>query len=136
MERDGFFKVNTELLGEKVGKTDDWLTSLNLVSDVPENINPLRVLPVRIPLKIFADVGTYSQAWKDNPATGRFVFDAGIQFSLLRSLLNIYVPVLYSKVYRDYYKSTIAQHRFLKTIAFSFNLSQLQAKKLVPVLPF
>jgi hypothetical protein len=136
MERDGFFKVNTDLLGDKVGKTDDWLTSLNLVSDVPENINPLRVLPFRVPLKIFADVGTYSQAWKDNPATGRFVFDAGIQFSILHSILNIYVPLLYSKVYRDYYKSTITQKRFLKTIAFNIDLSQLQARKIVNALPF
>lgn len=136
MERDGFFKVNTDLLGNKVGKTDDWLTSINLVSDVPDNINPLRVLPVRVPLKVFADVGTYSQAWKDNSASGRFLFDAGIQFSLFRSILNIYIPVLYSKVYRDYYKSTIPQHRFLKTLAFNIDLSQLQPKKIVPLFPF
>lgn len=135
MERDGFFKVNTDLLGEKVGKTDDWLTSLNLVTDVPDNINPLRVLPFKVPLKVFADIGTYAEAWKDNPATGRFVYDAGIQFSIFRSIINIYVPVLYSKVYKDYYKSTISQNRFLKTISFNIDLSQLQAKKVFPLFP-
>ncbi len=136
MERDGFFKVNTDLLGEKVGKTDDWLTSINLVTDIPDNINPLIVLPVKIPFKIFADIGTYSEAWKDNPATGRFIYDAGIQFSLIRSIVNIYIPVLYSKVYKDYYKSTITQHRFLRTISFNIDLSQLQANKLLSNLPF
>src|SRR5207253_5957421 len=63
MERDGFFKVNTALLGNKVGKTDDWLMSANMSSDLPDNINPLSILPVKIPLKIFADVGTYAEAW-------------------------------------------------------------------------
>ncbi len=136
MERDGFFKVNTDLLGAKVGKTDDWLISLNLVTDLPDNVNPLRVLPVKIPFKIFADVGTYSEAWKDNPASGRFIYDAGIQLSFIRSILNIYIPVLYSKVYKDYYKSTITQKRFLRTISFNIDLSQLQANKLLSNIPF
>jgi hypothetical protein len=135
MERDGFFKVNTDLLGEKVGKTDDWLMSLNLVSSLPDKVNPLSVLPFRIPLKLFADVGTYSGAWKDNPATGRFLYDAGLQVSLIKSLVNIYIPVLYSKVYSNYYKSTITEHRFLRTIAFNIDLSQLQVRKMLPDLP-
>ncbi len=136
MERDGFFKVNTDLLGAKVGKTDDWLTSINLVTDLPDNVNPLRVLPIKIPFKIFADIGSYSEAWKENPATGRFIYDAGIQLSFIRSILNIYIPVLFSKVYKDYYKSTITQNRFLRTISFNIDLSQLQAKKLLNNIPF
>jgi len=135
MERDGFFKVNTNLLGNKVGKTDDWLMSLNLVTDVPDNINPLKVLPVKIPFKLFADVGTYSEAWTDNPPTGRFLYDAGIQVSLLNSLVNIYIPVLYSKVYSNYYKSTITESRFLKTISFNIDLSQFQLKKVLADIP-
>jgi V8-like Glu-specific endopeptidase len=136
MERDGFFKVNTDLFNNKVGKTDDWLTSINLVADLPDNVNPLRVLPVKIPFKIFADVGTYSEAWKNNPATGRFIYDAGIQLSFIRRMVNIYIPVLYSKVYKDYYKTTITQNRFLKTLSFNIDLSQLQAKKLLGNIPF
>ncbi len=136
MERDGFFKVNTDLFNNKVGKTDDWLVSLNLITDVPDNVNPLRVLPVKIPFKIFADIGTYSEAWKDNPASGRFIYDAGIQLSFIKSVVNIYIPVLYSKVYKDYYKSTITQNRFLRTISFNLDLSQLHAKKLLSNIPF
>jgi hypothetical protein len=135
MERDGFFKVNTNLLGEKVGKTDDWLMSVNLVSSLPDKVNPLSVLPFRIPFKVFADIGTYSEAWKDNPATGRFLYDAGIQLSLINSIVNIYVPILYSKVYSDYYKSTITENRFLRTISFNIDLSQLQVRKILPDLP-
>jgi hypothetical protein len=135
MERDGFFKVNTNRLSEKVGKTDNWLSSLNLVSDIPDNINPLKVLPVKIPVKIFADFGTYSEAWRDNPATGRFIFDAGFQFSLLGSVINIYVPLLFSRVYSNYYKSTLSENRFARTLSFNIDLSQLQLKKLFGDIP-
>jgi hypothetical protein len=135
MERDGFFKVNTALLGNKVGKTDDWLMSLNLSSDLPDNINPLSILPIKIPLKIFADVGTYAEAWKENPASGRFIYDAGIQIPLFHSLIDIYIPLVYSKVYRNYYKSTITEKRFLKTIAFTINISKLKVQDIVKDIP-
>lgn len=136
MERDGFFKVNTELLSDKVGKTDDWLMAMNFSTGLPEKINPLSILPIKIPLKIFADVGTYAEAWKNNPASGRFVYDAGLQISLFESLLEIYVPVLYSKVYKDYYKSTISEKRFLKTITFNVNLNKISIREFVKEVPF
>ncbi|MDQ6813148.1 MAG: hypothetical protein M3040_05395, partial [Bacteroidota bacterium] len=135
MERDGFFKVNTQLLGNKVGKTDDWLMSANLSSDLPDKINPLSILPIKIPLKIFVDVGTYAEAWKDNPASGRFIYDAGIQIPLFHQLVDIYIPVLYSKVYSNYYKSTITEKRFLKTIAFTINISQLKVHDILKDIP-
>lgn len=135
IERDGFFKVNTELLSDKVGKTDDWLMALNLSSGLPDKINPFSVLPFDIPLKVFADIGTYAEAWKENPATGRFVYDAGIQLSLFGSLIDVYVPIIYSKVYSNYYKSTITEKRFLKTISFTINIDKLQIKELFKTLP-
>ncbi len=131
MQRDGFFKVRTDLLSNKIGKTDDWLMSLNLVTDFPEKINPLSVLPFNIPLKVFADIGTYAEAWKINPASGRFLYDAGLQVSLFGSLVNVYLPILYSKVYRNYFKSTLTEKRFQKNIAFSINIQKLQQNKLL-----
>ena len=136
MERDGFFKVNTDLLSNKVGKTDNWLMSINLTSDLPDNLNPLSILPVKIPLKIFADAGTYAEAWKENAASGRFVYDAGIQVALFKSFVNIYIPIIYSAVYSNYYKSTITEKRFLKTISFNINLQYLTIQNLFKEIPF
>ncbi|HSU50106.1 MAG TPA: hypothetical protein VLJ41_05935, partial [Segetibacter sp.] len=135
MERDGFFKVNTSLLSNKIGKTDDWLISANLSSGLPNNINPLSILPIKIPLKIFADIGTYAEAWKENPASGRFIYDAGIQIPILHSLIDIYKPLIYSKVYSNYYKSTITEKRFLKTIAFTININKLSPQQIFKELP-
>ncbi len=136
MERDGFFKVRTDLLSSKIGKTDNWLSAINFTTTIPKQINPLDLLPFKIPLKIFADVGTYAEAWKKNSATGRFIFDAGIQLSLFNNILNIYVPLLYSKVYNDYFKSTITEKRFIKNISFSIDLQNLTINKLFPQIPF
>lgn len=138
MQRDGFFKVRTDLLSSKIGKTDNWLAAVNFTTDVPKKINPLQVLPIKIPLKIFADVGTYAEAWQkiNNTGTGKFIYDAGLQLSLLRNTINIYIPLLYSKVYKDYFKSTITEKRFWRNISFSLDLQNISFRKLAPQIPF
>ena len=136
MIRDGAFKVRTDLLSNKIGKTDDWLTAANFTSSIPKQINPLELLPFKIPVKLFADIGTYAEAWKKDAPTGRFLFDAGLQVSVLKNIVNIYVPLLYSKVYSDYFKSTIIEKRFIKTISFSIDVQNISLKKLLPQIAF
>jgi hypothetical protein len=130
MIRDGAFKVRTDLLGQKVGKTDNWLAAVNAVMDVPDRFNILNALPVKIPLKIFADVGTYAEAWDEDNQDARILFDAGLQFSFLKNTINLYVPLLYSKVYRDYFKSTPGNN-FFQRISFSIDIHLLNKKKLI-----
>ncbi|MBK9569039.1 MAG: M1 family metallopeptidase [Chitinophagaceae bacterium] len=131
MVRDGAFKVRTDLLADKVAKTDDWLMAANFSTTIPDAINPLSLLPFKIPLKIFADIGTYAESWKQNAETDRFLFDAGLQLSLMKETINIYVPLLYSSVYRDYLQSTIEKkERLWKKISFSIDLSNFSFRKL------
>lgn len=136
MIRDGGFKVRTDYLSNKIGKSDDWLAALNFTTTIPKAINPLAVLPFKLPIKAFFDIGTYAGAWKKNAPTGRFIYDAGLQLSLFKNVLNIYVPILYSKEYKDYFKSTIVEKRFVKNIAFSIDLQHINLKRWVPQIPF
>lgn len=130
MIRDGGFKVRTDMLNQKVGKTDDWLAAVNLSTDFPKKLNPLEVLPVKIPLKLFLDIGTYAESWKNDAPTGKFIYDAGLQISLFKNLANIYIPILYSKVYADYFKSTIPKNkRFLQNISFSIDIQNFRFNK-------
>lgn len=130
MMRDGGFKVRTDLLADKVGKTDDWLIAANFSSSIPSNINPLNLLPIKIPLKIFADIGTYSDAWKPNTGLDRFIFDAGLQIPLFKETINIYIPLLYSNIYKDYFRSTLEKkNRWLHITSFSINISNLNFSK-------
>ncbi len=136
MNRDGFFKVRTDLLSSKVGKTDNWLAAANFTTDVPKAINILQILPIKIPLKAFVDVGTYAESWQKNAETGKFIYDAGLQVSFFKDILQVYIPILYSKVYRDYFKSTITEKRFVKNISFSIDIQNFSLKKLAPQLTF
>lgn len=136
MMRDGGFKVRTDLLASKIGKTDDWLMAINFASDIPDEINILKVLPVNIPLKVYIDIGTYADAWKTNAGGSRVLYNAGLQLSFLKNTINVYVPLLYSKVYRDYFESTIPEKRFLKNIAFSIDIQNLSLKKFDRRMPF
>lgn len=136
MNRDGFFKVRTDLLSSKTGKTDNWLIAANFTTDIPKSINILQVLPVKIPLKAFLDVGTYAESWQKNAATGRFIYDAGLQLSFFKDVVQVYIPLLYSKVYRDYFKSTITEKRFLKNISFSIDIQNFRLKKILPQIAF
>ena len=124
MMRDGGFKVRTDLLSNKTGKTDDWLGALNLTASIHK----------KIPVKIFADFGTYSEAWKTEDAS-RILFDAGLQVSLFRDIFNLYIPVVYSKEYRDYYRS-YPGNKFWQRISFSIDIQNISFKKINPALPF
>jgi Peptidase family M1 domain len=120
MERDGGFKVRTDLLGDKVGKTDNWLMALNFSSSVIKNI----------PINIFADIGTYAEAWDRNANQDRFLFDAGIHIPILKQTINIYVPLMYSRVFKDYIQSYLPKkNRFFKTISFSIDISNFTLRK-------
>lgn len=136
MNRDGFFKVRTDLLNSKVGKTDDWLMAANFTTAIPKAINILQILPFNIPLKVFVDIGSYAEAWQKNAATGKIIYDAGLQVSLLKNMVQVYFPILYSKVYSDYFKSTIAENRFVKNISFSIDIQQFRLQKAFPQLAF
>ena len=129
MMRDGGFKIKTDLLASPIGKTDDWLIATNFTSAVPSSINPLSLLPFNIPLKVFFDLGTYADAWKKDAEGDHFLFDGGLQLSLLKNTVNIYVPLLYSNVYKNYIQSTLEKKdRFWKRISFSIDIANFNLR--------
>jgi hypothetical protein len=134
--RDGGFKFRTDIKSPEVGKTDNWLLALNLSSFVPKNINPLSILPIKIPLKVYADVGTYAEAWDRNSTEDRFLFDAGLQLSVLKDFLNIYIPVIHSKVFKEYYNSYLSKPRFWKSISFTINFYNKPVSEVNDLLQF
>jgi hypothetical protein len=136
MMRDGGFKVRTDLLADKIGKTDNWLMAMNFVSDIPERFNVLNALPVKIPLKLFLDIGTYADTWQEGYQGSKILYNAGLQIPLLNNIVQVYVPLLYSKVYRDYINSTITGNKLLNTISFSIDIQELTLKKLDKNLPY
>jgi len=100
-------------------------------------MNPLTMLPVKIPLKAFIDIGTYADAWEKNSELDRFIFDAGLQLSFVNGLVNIYVPIIYSRIYKDYIQSVLEKKkRFWQTISFNIDISNFSLKKVNRQLSF
>ena len=130
--KDGGFKITTDLLSEKIGKSDNWVCAVNFVSTIPKKINPLELLPIKIPLLLFTDIGTHAGTWKAGATSEKIYFNGGVQFSFFKKALNIYCPIVYSSSFRNYINSTIPKNKFLHNISFSLDLQQLSIKNLVP----
>ncbi len=131
MYRDGAFKARTDLLSRKVGKSDNWLSAINLVTDIPDKINPLSLLPVRIPVRLFADIGSFAGAWETGYTEQRILYDAGVQVSFFYDLVKVYIPVVNAKPFRDYNRSVLGDNRFWKTLSFSIDVQAFRPRPLL-----
>jgi hypothetical protein len=80
LEQDGAFKVWTPL-----GQTSKWLVALNIKSPKVG----------KLPLKLFADIGT--SEFKESLYNDKFLYDFGVDICLWKDIFEIYVPFAYSK---------------------------------------
>lgn len=122
MNRDGGLKFRIDAFDYVQGKSANWVSSLNFTTSLPSNL-----FPFPVPIRLFFDVGTYAEAWQNNPPTSRFLYTGGIQLSLLRNVLNIYAPIIYSSDFNDALGST----SFGRKITFSIDIQNINYKKLI-----
>lgn len=126
MLRDGGLKLRTDLFQGLQGRSDDWVSSINLNSTLPS-----KMFPFRLPISLFLDIGTYAGAWKKDATTSRFLYVGGIQLSLFKKLLNIYAPLVYSSEFRDNLKTVPEENTFFKRLSFSIDLHRFDLRKIV-----
>ena len=96
---------------------------------------PDKLFPIKIPIKLFLDVGTYAEAWKKDGATSRFLYVGGLQLSLLGDLINIYAPVIFSSEFRNNLKTVPEDFKFFKRLSFSIDLHTLNSRKIFSEMP-
>lgn len=125
MMRDGGLKIRTDLFQDLQGRSDNWIASLNFNTTLPA-----KMFPIELPVRLFLDVGTYANAWKKDAYTSRFLYVGGIQLVFYRDLINVYIPVVYSKEFRDNLKTVPEENKFLKKISFSIDLHRLNLRRL------
>ena len=131
IERDGAFKFRTPLLGTNDGFSDNWMIALNFSTTIPNQINPLMKLPLKIPLRFFVDIGTYANKWqRASNAGNKIIANAGLELSVFKDILHIYMPVIYGAIYKEYTNSTVVKNKFIRNISFTLNFNNL--KKLLP----
>ena len=124
MDRDGGLKLRTDMFSGLQGRSDKWVAAFNLSTTIPD------IFPVKIPLKLFFDAGTWAQAWSDESVSSRFLYTGGIQLSLFNELLNVYAPLVYSRIFRDNLQSVPEENRFGRRISFSIDIHRLNLKRI------
>jgi hypothetical protein len=125
MMRDGDLKIRTDLFMGLQGRSDNWVASVNLNSTLP-----VALLPPGNPLRLFLDVGTYAEGWDRKSEQPRFLYVGGLQISLLKNVVNVYVPLLYSKLFADNLRSVPEENKFLRKISFSIDIQHLNLRRL------
>ena len=124
MMRDGGLKLRLDQFDYLQGRSENWVGALNFNTTLPD------IFPVKLPLKLFFDVGTYAEAWKKDAQTSRFLYVGGIQLSLFKNVLNIYAPLVYSKDFRNTLKTEPEQNKFFKKVTFSIDLQNIKLQKI------
>ncbi len=99
---------------------------MNFNSSLPD-----RLFPIKLPIKLFLDIGTYAEAWKKGSGTSRFLYVGGLQLSLLKDIINVYAPILYSKEFRDQLKTVPEENKFFKKISFSIDIQKINLRKYI-----
>lgn len=130
MMRDGGLKLRTDLFQGLQGRSDDWVASMNFTTTLPD-----KLFPIKLPLRLFADVGTYAGAWEKQAATARFLYVGGIQLSLFGNLVNVYAPIVFSKEFRDNLKTVPEEYKFFKRLSFSIDVHTFYARKVFRDIP-
>jgi hypothetical protein len=136
--RDAAFKYRTDYGGGSPGLSfeekdyyfDNWISSLNLTLDIPNKINPLAVLPIKVPLKIFADFATSNGPWKQNSAQPKFLYSIGFQLPILK-FINLYYPIIQSSQFKqpiDYNGGGDQAKWWQKRLTFTVDINELKGK--------
>jgi hypothetical protein len=126
MIRDGGLKLRIDQYDFLQGRSENWVAALNFNSTLPNHL-----FPVQLPIRIFFDVGTYAEAWKTNALTSRFLYVGGVQLSLIKNLINIYIPIIYSSDFSDQLKTIPEQNTFWKRITFSIDIQNFDLKQTI-----
>jgi hypothetical protein len=127
----GGLKLRLDPYGSVQGFSEKWVAAFNVSSTLPD-----KLFPVKLPLKVFLDAGTYAEAWGKNASTPRFLYVGGLQLSLFKNVLHIYAPVIYSKAFKEPLKTDKEANKFLKKITFSIDIQNISLRKFIPQISF
>ena len=108
VETDGAFKFYTIR-----GQSWDYVATANIKAS----------LPGKIPIKIYADIGTFYKATE-------LYYDIGLQVSIINNIFDIYFPLAISKEMEETF-NLMGNNKFYERIRFTLKLDKLNPFKYV-----
>lgn len=105
-------------------------TMLNVASnDLMLALNIEIELPLPLNATLFGDFLAYQSTFNSKKTQMEQLFNAGLKFSLIPRLVDVYIPLIYSDLIDTYNKNRNIS--FLRSLRFTFNLQQLNPYKLI-----
>lgn len=123
----GGLKFRLDQVGNR-WESENWIAAVNFNSTLPNN-----VFPASLPLRIFFDAGTYAEAWQKNALSSKFLYVGGLQLSLLKNLVNIYVPLIYCSDFKEYLKTDKEANQFFRKITFSIDIQNFRLSDILNI---
>ncbi|MBS1643927.1 MAG: M1 family metallopeptidase [Bacteroidetes bacterium] len=114
--QEGGNKISTPYYGFPLGRNDDWLLGINLKSDLPFG---------NLPLRLYLDLSTYSDAKNINPSGDRWLYSGGLEIHALKDVLLFHIPLIMSRDYQDYFDSIFPDKKLANSISFSIQLQNI-----------
>ncbi len=113
VESEGGFKSYS-----RIGSSKDWILALNLSSSLYR----------KIPIELFMSIGTYANAKNAFPGSQLFLVEFGASVVLMRDVLEVHFPFLYSKNLKD--DINLNNGNYGQQIRFTFNINELKPKQI------
>jgi len=120
--QEGGGKLTTPLYGFPLGMSDDWLIGFNFKSDLPF---------WNLPIRLYLDGSTYSNAAKVDPSGSRFLYSGGLELHAIRDILLIHFPLIMCQDYRDYLKSMYPDKQFAHSISFAIQFQNINWLRII-----
>lgn len=111
--QEGGFKTPTLLYANQLGRSNNWLMSINAKTDLPLK---------KIPIRLYVDIGTFADAKNINPYHRALSVNTGIEIHLLKEAISVYLPLLSDIAYSEYLKQMYPQNKLLHSLSFSLNI--------------
>jgi hypothetical protein len=123
----GGLKFRLDQVGN-MWQSENWIAAINFNSTLPNNL-----FPASLPLRIFFDAGTYAEAWQKNAISSKFLYVGGLQVSILKNVVNIYVPLIYCSDFKEYLKTDKEANQFLRKITFSIDIQNFRLSNILNI---
>ena len=101
-----------------IGSSNDWVLALNLSSSLYR----------KVPIELFMSIGTYANAKNAFPGSQLFLVEFGASVVLLRNVLEVHFPFLYSRNLKE--TIVLTSDNYGQQIRFVFNINEVKPKQL------
>jgi hypothetical protein len=92
------------------------------------------ISPGLLPIKLFADFGTYANAKSAFPGSQALVYNAGVILKVKENIFEVYFPVVASNDIKQYWE--LNKVKYAQRITFLFNLNSLNPLDIVKGIGF